>query len=60
MFPFSFEWHWDLGHIIFFGLFYTALTVIGCSLLIGVFMTLKKLNDPDAHHSSNEHHTEHH
>ena len=29
MTPFSFEWSWDVGHIIFFGLLYLALAIIG-------------------------------
>jgi hypothetical protein len=32
MLPFCFEWHWDVGHVIFFGLFYMALTVISLGL----------------------------
>ncbi len=34
MLPFVFEWHWDWGHVIFFGLFYGAVSTIGLGLLI--------------------------
>ncbi|OPX37495.1 MAG: hypothetical protein B1H12_04735 [Desulfobacteraceae bacterium 4484_190.2] len=33
MTPFSFEWQWNVEYIIFFGLLYTALTIIGCGLV---------------------------
>ena len=32
MFPFIFEWDWDLGHWIFMGLFYMVLVVIGVGI----------------------------
>ena len=32
MTPFSFEWHWNIDYFIFFGLLYTALTIIGCGV----------------------------
>ena len=32
MLPFSFEWHWDLGHYIFFGAFYGVVTVLGLAV----------------------------
>ena len=32
MLPFLFEWHWDIGHLIFFGAFYGVLTAIGLGL----------------------------
>jgi len=38
MFWFVFDWHWDIGHIIFFGLFYAVLIVIG----VGLAMTVAK------------------
>jgi len=39
MLPFAYEWHWDPGHIIFFGLFYLALTVIGLGVTVAVLLT---------------------
>lgn len=43
MLPIVFEWHWDLGHIIFMGLFYLALGVISLGLgycLVATFWDL--------------------
>lgn len=34
MLPILYEWHWDLGHFIFFGLFYLVLVIIGVSLSV--------------------------
>ena len=33
MTPFSFEWQWSIEYLIFMGLLYVALTVIGCGLV---------------------------
>lgn len=33
MTPFSFEWQWNIEYMIFFGLLYTALTIIGGGLV---------------------------
>jgi hypothetical protein len=33
MTPFSFEWQWNIEYIIFMGLLYIALAVIGCGLV---------------------------
>ncbi len=43
MLPFLFEWQWDLGHFIFFGLFYLALAVVGGGLGYCMFMTIKDM-----------------
>ncbi|MEA3428062.1 MAG: hypothetical protein U9Q84_02340 [Thermodesulfobacteriota bacterium] len=32
MFPFSFEWAWDMGHMIFMGGLWYALTIIGLGM----------------------------
>ena len=34
MLPFLYEWHWDLGHFIFMGLFYLVLVIIGITLTV--------------------------
>ncbi len=39
MFPGIYEFHWDLGHILFLGAFFTALTVIGTFMLLGALKT---------------------
>ncbi len=33
MTPLSFEWQWNLDYIIFMGLLYLALVIIGCGLI---------------------------
>jgi hypothetical protein len=33
MTPFSFEWHWNAEYLIFMGLLYVALTIVGSGLI---------------------------
>ena len=33
MTPFSFEWQWNIDYVIFMGLLYIALAIIGCGLI---------------------------
>jgi len=32
MFPFSFEWIWDAGHLVFHGGLWSALTILGLGI----------------------------
>ena len=32
MTPLSFEWHWNIEYLVFFGLLYIALSIIGCGI----------------------------
>ncbi len=43
MFPFCFEWSWDVGHLIFMGLLYCVLGVISLGLLYAFVMTWLKI-----------------
>lgn len=43
MLPFVFEWRWDLGHFIFMGLFYTALTTLAMAVGYAFFQTMLDL-----------------
>ncbi len=43
MLPFSFEWAWNVGHFIFFGFLYLALTVVGCGLVFAGIKTALQL-----------------
>ncbi len=43
MLPFAFEWHWDVGHIVFMGLFYLALMVITTGLNYALLASMKDL-----------------
>ena len=40
MTPLSFEWQWNIDHIIFFGLLYIALAAIGCGLIFALIKTV--------------------
>ncbi len=43
MTPFSFEWQWDIGHIIFFGFLYLVLIIVGLGLGWTCFKTFLQL-----------------
>ncbi|HDH86433.1 MAG: hypothetical protein DRG35_00670 [Deltaproteobacteria bacterium] len=47
MFPFCFEWAWDVGHIIFMGLLYMVLGAISLGLLYAFVMTWLKVTGRD-------------
>ena len=57
MLPFAFEWHWDIGHFIFMGLFYLALTVVFSALGYCIVTTIKDMFSGEY---LNHHHDEHH
>ena len=40
MTPFSFEWVWNIQHIIFFGLLYSALCIVACCVAVAAFKTV--------------------
>ena len=46
MTPFSFEWQWNVEYLIFMGLLYLALTVIGCGLIFCILKTLADIFFP--------------
>ena len=39
MTPFSFEWQWNVEYMIFFGLLYVALGIIGTGVIVTVIRT---------------------
>jgi len=43
MLPFIFEWDWSISRLIFMGLLYMALTIIGLGLGTAFVLTLIKL-----------------
>lgn len=55
MLPICFEWHWDVGHFVFMGLFYTALTIIGLGLAYGFKSTMKDLREGKDPHEHGHH-----
>ena len=40
MFPFSFEWAWDAGHLIFFGGLWYAISILGMGMTYVIFKSL--------------------
>lgn len=55
MFPFSFEWAWDMSHIVFMGGLWYALSIIGLGL---GYCILKAAYD--TYKGKGAHHDEHH
>jgi hypothetical protein len=45
MTPFSFEWQWNADYIIFMGLLYIALAIIGCGLVYCFLKTWMNLEE---------------
>ncbi len=41
MLPTAYEFHWDLGHVIFLGVFYSVLTVVFSTLAIAAWRSLR-------------------
>ena len=42
--PLSFEWQWNIEYLIFMGLLYIALMIIGCGLIYAFIKTWFDLN----------------
>ena len=47
MTPLSFEWQWNIEYIIFMGLLYIALVIIGCGLIYAWVKTWFDLDAED-------------
>lgn len=45
MTPFSFEWHWNPDYLIFMGLLYVALVIIGAGLIYTFLKTWMDLEE---------------
>jgi len=43
MTPFSFEWQWNIEYLIFFGLLYIALGIVGAGLTVAAIKTALKM-----------------
>ncbi len=52
MFPFSFEWAWDPGHLIFFGGLWYAVSILGLGM---TYVILKSLYETIFCDESQEH-----
>ncbi|MBS3808649.1 MAG: hypothetical protein KGY38_00645 [Desulfobacterales bacterium] len=55
MFPFIFEWAWDIPHLVFMGALWYALSIIGAGL---TYCILKSLYDTATEEGGESH--EHH
>ncbi|MFP4475802.1 MAG: hypothetical protein ACLFOY_09585 [Desulfatibacillaceae bacterium] len=56
MFPFIFEWQWDMSHYVFMGGLYYALGIIGLGL---TYVVVKSLYDTDRGKGGGHHDDEH-
>ena len=51
MFPFSFEWVWDMGHMVFMGGLWYALSILGLGMAYCIIKTVIETSTEDnAHH----------
>ena len=59
MFPFIFEWVWDIAHMVFMGGLWYALGIMGLGMTYCVMMALKDTLQPSNHidhyHDNNHH-----
>ena len=56
MFPFNFEWIWDMSHAVFMGGLWYALTIIGIGM---TYCIIKAALDASRKNGGN-HHQQHH
>ena len=49
MLPFIFDWHWTIDRILFMGLLYLALAIIGLGLVIAFGVTWHNLKHGGGH-----------
>jgi hypothetical protein len=52
MFPFSFEWVWDMGHLVFHGGVWFASTILGLGMAYCIIKAVvDTLQDKGGHHN---------
>ncbi|MFW6081417.1 MAG: hypothetical protein ACOC7W_05845 [Desulfosalsimonas sp.] len=56
MFPFAFEWAWDIGHLVFMGALWFALSMIGLGLTYCILKTLYDTATEDQSGEGGGHH----
>jgi hypothetical protein len=54
MFPFCFEWSWDMAHIVFMGGLWYALSIIGAGLTFAIVKSIMDIKGGDG--QDNGHH----
>jgi hypothetical protein len=52
MFPFLYEWNWDIGHYLFMGALGYASTVIGLGLAYAIGKSIYDIMRSDDNHSA--------
>lgn len=50
MFPWVFEWDYEIGHYLLLGAWYMVLTVVGSGLAYCFFKTISDLSKKGGHH----------
>jgi len=55
MFPWVFEWDWDIGHYALLGAWYCVLIVVGVTLAYVFLKTVSDLGKGDDHHHGGHH-----
>jgi hypothetical protein len=53
MFPFSFEWIWDMGHMVFMGGLWYTLTILGLDM---TYCITRAVIDATKHNGDHGHH----
>ncbi len=56
MFPFIFEWVWDIDHLVFMGGLWYALTIIGLGLTYCVAKTIIDIKSQEGKGGHDTHH----
>ncbi|MBI9073946.1 MAG: hypothetical protein JEZ02_00950 [Desulfatibacillum sp.] len=63
MFPFSFEWHWDMSHIVFMGGLWYAVIILGLGVnyVVGKSIAETMKDEAGGGHGHDDHgHGDHH
>jgi len=55
MFPFVFEWTWDISHIVFMGGLWYAISIIGAGLTFAIVKSLFDLSGDHDNHDNGHH-----
>ena len=55
MFPFLFEWEWDIGHYLFMGALGYALSIIGLGLTYGIVKSIADTMNEGDNASGHDH-----
>ncbi len=56
MFPFSFEWIWDMSHMVFHGGLWYALSILGAGMTYCILKAAYDTSKGGEGHGNGEHH----